>query len=112
MKSNKDILSGIGDRVRRNRLNKGASQEDISKASGVGLKTVQRIEKGENYQFESLIAVCRALGLEDQFDALFPVAINPFKVGSVDQKERKNVYRPRGSDQEKDENRPVKWGED
>lgn len=51
-------------KVRALRLGKNWSQEQLSKESGLSLRTIQRIENGSNISMDSLKVLAKALGVE------------------------------------------------
>src|SRR5206468_1724903 len=53
-----------GDRLREFRSLKGWTQEQLASASGIGLRTVQRIEGGETPNGETLMALAAAFDVE------------------------------------------------
>lgn len=52
-----------GKKVKLLRINNGWSQEHLSDVSGLGLRTIQRIEKEGNCSLESKIALCSAFSV-------------------------------------------------
>ncbi|SEV90665.1 Helix-turn-helix [Chitinophaga sp. YR573] len=55
----------IGDVMRKRRESLHLKQEDLSEMSGVGIKTIHLIEKGEgNPSYETLIKLFTILGME------------------------------------------------
>lgn len=78
MSTDKQVLRSLGERIKQARLNQDMAQEELADRSGIGLRTINRIEKGEeNYNVLSLIAIARALGKTEQIEGLFPKVINP-----------------------------------
>ena len=57
------ILSEIGERISRCRLNLNLTQAKLAKAAEVSKRTVERLEKGESVQFTSFVQILRALDL-------------------------------------------------
>jgi len=54
----------IGDRVRALREQRGWTQAHLSEASGVGERTIQRVETRHRYSGETAMALAAALGVE------------------------------------------------
>lgn len=52
------------DKVKKIRLNKNLSQEQLSEISGLSLRTIQRIESGKSVSMESLKVLSIALGVD------------------------------------------------
>lgn len=55
-------LSQIGRSIQKNRVAKNMTQETLAEYSGVSLKTVRRLEKGDNVSLKILCDVLSALG--------------------------------------------------
>ena len=66
------ILSEIGERVSRCRLDRNLTQANLAAAAGVSKRTIERMEKGESVQLTSFVQILRALDLVDHLDALVP----------------------------------------
>jgi transcriptional regulator with XRE-family HTH domain len=66
------VLSELGARLGRTRLERNLSQRELADEAGVERKAVQRIEAGEPVKLTSFIRVLRALGLLDALDRLVP----------------------------------------
>lgn len=71
--TNKEILEIIGERTRINRKNIGSSQEELAKASGLSLSTIQRFESGmANISILNFIEILRRTGQLENIDKLIP----------------------------------------
>ena len=66
------LLSELGLRLERQRLERNLSQERLAELAGIGRATLQRLERGESVQLGSLIKVLRTLGLLPGLDAAIP----------------------------------------
>ncbi|UUY06205.1 helix-turn-helix domain-containing protein [Svornostia abyssi] len=66
------VLTELGDRLERHRLDRDWTQERLATEAGVGRATVQRIEGGDSVQLASILRVLRALGLLDGLEAAVP----------------------------------------
>jgi len=67
------ILSVLGSRLSRVRLDKNITQAQLAAQAGVSKRTIERLESGEvAAQLSGFIRVCRVLGLLDRFDLLVP----------------------------------------
>jgi putative transcriptional regulator len=66
------ILREIGERLRRERLNRNLTQAVLAERAGVSRIVVQRLEQGAGSTLGGLIAVLRAMGLLGQLDAFLP----------------------------------------
>lgn len=103
------ILTELGSRIKRNRLNKNISQQELARQSGVSYKTITRLESGQSVQLLSLLKILRALSLLQNLDALLPeIHESPIQKLEMKGKTRKKAY-PKKKDDAK--NKWV-WGED
>ena len=66
------ILAELGGRIRRERLNRNITQNNLRERAGVSRKVIQQLEAGRGCMMESLVRVLRALGRLDQMDAFLP----------------------------------------
>lgn len=66
------VLSELGNRLARHRLDRNLSQSQLAREAGVSKRTVVRLENGESSQLHNVIRVLRALGLLANLDALIP----------------------------------------
>ena len=66
------VLTRLGERLARHRLNRNLTQEALAREAGVSLATLQRLESGHASQTTTLVRVLRALGLLDNVDVLVP----------------------------------------
>jgi transcriptional regulator with XRE-family HTH domain len=69
------VLSELGGRLARIRLDRNLTQAELAEQAGVSKRTVERLESGAAAtQLSGFLRVCRALGLLERFDALVPEA--------------------------------------
>jgi transcriptional regulator with XRE-family HTH domain len=66
------VLTELGDRVARTRLERNMDQRKLAIEAGVSKITVERLEAGETVKMTSFIRVLRALGLLGRLDQLVP----------------------------------------
>lgn len=59
-----------GNKLKKSRLDKGWSQELLAKASGLSLRTIQRVEKNNTASTETLLSIASALAIAP--DLLYP----------------------------------------
>jgi transcriptional regulator with XRE-family HTH domain len=65
------IAREIGARLKRRRLSKGWTQEELAKRSGVALSTLKLLESSGRGSIQRLIRVAVALGVDGDFRELF-----------------------------------------
>ena len=71
--SDKAFLELVGGRLSALRVALNLTQGELAEQTGLGLRTVQRLEQGEAaMQLSGFVRVCRALGILDRFEMLIP----------------------------------------
>ncbi len=70
--TDESVLSELGVRLERIRLDRNLTQRELAAEAGVAYKAIQRIEAGESVKLTSFIRVLRGLGLLDVLDQLVP----------------------------------------
>ena len=75
------ILKELGARLARWRLDQDMTQAMLAKQAGLGVRTVQRLERGEvATQLAGFIRVCRVLGLVERLELMVPEPLpNPME---------------------------------
>ncbi len=66
------ILQTLGDRLSRQRLERGFTQAALAEEAGVSKRTVERMEAGASTQLTNAVRVLRVLGLLGGLDQLVP----------------------------------------
>ena len=104
------VLTEIGNRIARWRLERNLSQAEFAERAGLARRTVQRLEEGAPVQLPSFIRVLRALGISESLDRLLPEPV-PSPVERVrNDGRRRQRARGRKTDDSADE--PWVWGDD
>lgn len=70
--NNVRIMAELGQRIKDTRIAMNYTQEEMGEQSGVALRTILRIEKGESVNFESVLNVLRVLGVLSNLELLLP----------------------------------------
>ena len=70
--SDEAVLSEIGVRMSRRRLDFQLTQADLAKQAGISKRTVERIEAGASAQLSSMIRIFRVLDLMQALDSMIP----------------------------------------
>ena len=92
------VLSALGERLARRRLDRGLTQAELAAQAGVSKRTVERIESGASAQLVSIIRVLRTLGLADRLDAVVPEAApSPMELLKLRGKQRQRAPGSRGA---------------
>lgn len=88
------ILEALGAFIRKTRLEKNKTQQDIAFAAGINRSTLVQLEKGGGATLLSFIQVLRAL---EQLHLLQSfqkqTQISPLKLAAIEQQERKRARR-------------------
>ncbi len=66
------ILSELGIRIKRQRLNQDITQLELAKRAGISRTAIQRIEQGEECTLKIFIRILRALSILEQLDIFIP----------------------------------------
>ena len=70
------ILSELGGRLARLRLERNLTQAQLAEQAGVSKRTVERLESGGvATQLSGFIRLCRVLDLVERFDLLVPESV-------------------------------------
>ena len=72
LKTNEEILQGLGSGARRKRLEREIPQLELAERAGVHVNTVRSLERGEDIRLRSFIGILRALGQVEEIDAVLP----------------------------------------
>lgn len=90
------VLSELGRRLARHRLERNWTQADLATLAGVGQATVQRAERGDSIQLTSLVKLLRALDLLRDLDLAIPATI-ALPIAQLERERRKGRRRARAS---------------
>lgn len=104
------ILSELGRRIGRVRLDKNITQAQLAQQAGVSKRTIERLEAGAvGTQLSGFIRVCRVLGLLERFELLLPEPVpSPLAQLKYRGKERQRAWVVR---EPGPTNRKWEWGE-
>lgn len=104
------VLTEIGNRLSRWRLERNLSQAEFAERAGLARRTVQRLEDGESVQLPSFIRILRALGMSESLDRLLPEPTpSPIERLKNDGHRRQ---RARGRKTDESTEEPWVWGDD
>ncbi|MEQ1324911.1 helix-turn-helix domain-containing protein [Acinetobacter soli] len=71
-----EVVTLLGERLRKQRLFLEMSQAEVASRSGVGVNTVSNLEAGRNVSVENLVRVAMALGRLHELQELFQPQLN------------------------------------
>ena len=102
------VLSELGARIKRNRIDMQLSQQDFAAKAGISTRTLSAAENGEDIRLSNLIRILRTLNCLDNIDLLLPeLAFDPESYRTLG-KERKRVSRT----SEGKDTSEWKWGDE
>lgn len=105
---NENILTEVGQRIKKARVRSKLTQAELAKKSGAGKSTVERAERGQSIQLLNLIKILRTLNQLDSLNTLLPsterTPMEYLMIRSPNKSER--VYQKRNPDAK------FKWGDD
>jgi putative transcriptional regulator len=98
---NAAILKELGDRLRRERLNRNLSQSDIAATAGLSRRTIVGAETGEGPTLETVVSILRALGLLNHLETFLPqVEISPVQLAKLRGKQRQRASRSKNPNED------------
>jgi transcriptional regulator with XRE-family HTH domain len=90
--SDKAILSELGNRLQRERLNRNMTQSELAVKSGVSVRSLQYLETGRPCTLASLLKILRAMGSLASLDAFFPASgPSPVQLARLKGRERERA---------------------
>ena len=103
------ILTEIGERVSRRRLDLQLTQEKLATQAGIAKRTLERIEAGASSQMSSMIRIFRVLDLLQRVDLMLPET----ETRPMDMLKKKGKQRRRASSSRVSEcsEKPWSWDE-
>ena len=109
--SDSAILQELGRRLRRERLNRNLTQARLAELTGLGRRTIVKVERGDVTTLATLVAVLRGLEALDQLDLLLPEpSLSPVQLAKLDGRRRKRATSTKRSPS-KEGRRPWTWNE-
>ena len=106
--NNSAVLSELGARIKRNRIDMRLSQQDFATKAGISTRTLSAAENGEDIRLSSLLRILRTLGCLENIDLLIPeLAFDPESYRTLG-RERRRVSR---TNESKDTSE-WKWGDE
>ena len=106
--NNSAVLSELGARIKRNRIDMQLSQQDFAAKAGISTRTLSAAENGEDIRLSSLLRILRTLNCLENLDLLLPeLAFDPESYRTLG-RERKRVSRTI----ENNDTSEWKWGDE
>jgi transcriptional regulator with XRE-family HTH domain len=90
--SDSAIVEELGQRLRRRRLNRNMTQQELAQKAGLARYSVSQMENGANFNCLTLVKVLRILECLDELDAFLPPqGISPLQLAKMQGKTRKRA---------------------
>lgn len=64
------LISALGERLQRERVNRRWKQSDVAAHTGLGVRTIQRLEAGQGGTIDTLVRVAQALDIDGLLNEL------------------------------------------
>jgi len=87
------LAKGVGQRLKRHRLAKGWTQEELAEKSGVAISTLKLLEAKGRGSFQRLVLVAVALGIDGELRGLFSQSGVMESIEAVKRSERQRAPR-------------------
>ena len=89
-----DVLREVGARLKMLRLQQNLRVKDLAADTGVGPRTIDRLEAGQSIGTENLVRVMRGLGRLQAFEGFVPVPeVSPYDVEKLRGRIRRRASR-------------------
>jgi len=106
--TNEIILKELGQRIKDIRISMSLKQKDLAVKAGVSIRTIVRVETGDNIKIESFINILRVLGCIQNIELL----ITEQKLSPEMIFNKKNKRQRASSKQKKENKSSWKWGDE
>jgi transcriptional regulator with XRE-family HTH domain len=94
------IEAALCKRLESIRLSRNITQAQLAEESGVSLRTIGRLEKGQGISMDTFIRVMTALKIQQNFEALLPdPAVRPIERIGISSGERKRASKIKPNDE-------------
>ncbi|BDD87675.1 helix-turn-helix domain-containing protein [Desulfofustis limnaeus] len=104
------ILTELGSRIARYRIDRQVTQADLAEQAGVSKRTVERVEAGASVQCATIIRILRALDVLQGLDRMIPEPLpRPLELLKQKGKVRQRASSHRRSDKNPED---WSWGDD
>lgn len=90
--SDEDILKELGARLRRERLNRNLTQQELADQAGISRGSIAKLEGGSNSSLKTLVRTLRALGIVSRLDvALSEPEVSPLQLAATRGRSRRRA---------------------
>jgi DNA-binding XRE family transcriptional regulator len=86
------ILAELGERVRKERINRNITQSRLAAHAGIGRTVVQQLELGRGCTLRNFVRILRSLGRLDHLNGLLPdQGFSPLQLARLAGRERQRA---------------------
>ena len=108
MKTSRQMETEIGSRLAQLRLSRNVTQSMLARDSGIGLRTLRRLEAGQPSTFDTFLRVALALDLGDAILGAIPTS----QIRPIERVSRAGAQRRRARPRLRDDREPAwTWGD-
>jgi transcriptional regulator with XRE-family HTH domain len=98
--SDQAILEDIGGRLKRRRLDRNLTQQEVADQAGLTRTTIGEFERGASSSMLTLIRILRVLDALEELDSFLPDAgLSPLQLAKLQGKQRQRASRKKSSDE-------------
>ena len=109
MKTSRQMETEIGSRLAQLRLSRNVTQFMLARDSGIGLRTLRRLEAGEPSTLDTFLRVALALDLDDAILGAVPTG----QIRPIERVSRAGAQRRRARPRPREDHDPTwTWGDD
>ena len=109
MKTSRQIETEIGSRLAQLRLSRNVTQSMLAEDTGIGVRTLRRLEAGEPSTFDTFLRIALALDLGDAILGAIPTG----QIRPIERVSRVGSERRRARPKPKEDRDPTwTWGDD
>ncbi len=99
----------LGSRIARRRVEMNLTQAALAEQAGIGKRTLEAVEAGNDSQFSTLVRILKTLKLTPHLDQLVPEATpSPIELARSQGQKRQRASTPKAPKTKK----PWQWGDD
>ena len=103
----KSVLLEFASRIKNYRIGIPLTQAKLSELSGISIRNIVRIEKGEDTQFSNIVKILSIFNLQNNLDMILP-DVSESPIYKLD--EEKNKIKKRATNRKTNES--FKWGDE
>ena len=98
--SDQAILEKIGARLKRRRLDRNLSQQEVADQAGLTRTTIGEFERGASSSMLTLIRILRVLGALEELESFLPdTGLSPLQLARLKGKQRQRASRKKQDDE-------------